>query len=126
MSAGARFGLPLTEQEYRLLELMAMEGLTYQAAGRKLGITRSGAINTGRRVQVKLGAKSLMHAVHIAMSAGTLGVRPSCGTRGGVARHQRYDEEICIKCRIFWRPYRRDVKARARERARSETKISGG
>lgn len=118
-------GDPLHEREIRALWYLA-EGLTYQQVGRKMALSEQGAKSLGRTIMAKVGGRNITHTVHLAHCMGLIGTRPTCGSRAGVASHQYYGEEMCVKCRIFWRPYRRGIKQRAREKARSETKISGG
>jgi hypothetical protein len=123
---GAKLGGRITEQEQRLLELVCRDGKSLRQAARDLRTTYPAVANTAYRLRIKVGATTLAHLGHIATAYGLIGTRRQCGSRGGVAMHQRNDEELCVKCRIFWRPYRREIKQRARERARAETKISGG
>lgn len=123
---GAKLGGKITEQEQRLLELVCRDGKSLRQAARDLRMTYTAVANTAYRLRVKVGATTLAHLGHLATADGLIGTRPQCGSRGGVARHERYGEEMCVKCRIFWRPYRAGIKRRARDAARSETKISGG
>lgn len=117
----AHFGAGLSAKEVMVLEYLAIDGLSYREIARRTGWTLRSVEMTGYRMRIKTGARTNAHAVHLALAAGFLGTRHQCGTRGGVAMHERHDEEMCIKCRIFWRPYRREIKQRARSRARSET-----
>jgi len=125
-------GGPITQKEQRLLELLARDGLSLRQAARELTsvtgeqVSYAAVANAAWRLRTKLGATTLAHLAHIATADGLIGTRRQCGTRGGVAMHERHDEELCIKCRLFWRPYRREIKRRARDKARSENKISGG
>lgn len=111
--------------EARVLEYLAIEGLSYREIARVTGYTTRSVEMTGWRMRTKVGARTNAHAVHLALAAGFLGTRRQCGTRGGVGQHERHGEELCIRCRIFWRPYRADIKRRARERSETETKGAG-
>lgn len=124
-------GSRITPKEQRLLELLTRDGKSLRQAARELSsltgetVSYAAVANAAWRLRTKLGATTLAHLAHIATADGLVGVYPNCGTRGGVGRHERNHEELCIKCRIFWRPYRAEIKRRAREKAR-ENKISGG
>ncbi len=114
--AGPKLGGRITDHELRLLELVCRDGLSLQRAARELHTTYSAMANTAWRLRAKVGATTLAHLAHRATAEGLIGTRRQCGTRGGVAMHERNDEEMCVKCRIFWRPYRAEIKRRARDR----------
>lgn len=121
-----RLGGKVTDHELRILELVCRDGMSLRQAAKELHTSYPAVANAAWRLRTKMGATTLAHLAHIATADGLVGTRRQCGTRGGVAMHQRCDEELCIKCRMFWRPYRRDIKRRARDKARTETKISSG
>jgi DNA-binding CsgD family transcriptional regulator len=114
-----RFGVPLTPREQWVLELVGIDGLSMQEVASHTGSTVRAAWGTGYRIRIKLGARSMAQAVNIAMGSGVLGTHPKCGTRGGVARHERGGTPLCVKCRVFYTPYRREIKRRAREQGRA-------
>lgn len=117
----SKFGDPLTPREQWVLELTALDGMSYPQVAEQMRTTLRAAEMTGQRIKIKLGAATLPQAVHRAMAQGIIGAYPNCGTRGGVGRHERDHTPLCVKCRIFWGPYRLGVKRRSRERAATLT-----
>lgn len=122
MSAAARrsplLGRPLTKRELEVLEWMA-RGATYRQVGRRLGIKEVSARTIGRKVQLKLGAINITHAVHLANNAGVIGMYADCGDRNAYCRHIRRKETPDIKCRRAQAKY-------SLERRMEKNKISGG
>jgi DNA-binding CsgD family transcriptional regulator len=94
----------------------AAEGLTVEATARLLGATPPAVQDTRHRLMGKLGAKSLVHAVHLAYQAGLLR-RERHGDHAGFAAHRYRDEEPCDDCWAGERAYRAERRQRRRQGA---------
>lgn len=80
-----------------IVQRMAL-GDTYQQAGRQWGTTGKSAGFAGYRAMRKLGAKSIAHAVAIALD--TELIHPEdCGTVRTYYWHKSHGEEPCTACR---------------------------
>lgn len=92
----------------------AAEGLTVEATARLLGATAPAVQDTRHRLMGKLGAKSLVHAVHLAYQSGLLR-RERHGDHAGFAAHRYRDEEPCDDCWAGERAYRAERRQRRRQ-----------
>ncbi|MFE2485997.1 response regulator transcription factor [Streptomyces mirabilis] len=97
----------------------AAEGLTVEATARLLGATAPAVQDTRHRLMGKLGASSLVHAVHLAYQAGILR-RERHGDHAGFAAHRYRGEDpwACTQgCPEGERAYRAEQRQRRRQEA---------
>lgn len=108
----------LTENELTVLQ-RAAQGETYAAIAQALGYAEKSINKMALRLNRKLGAANITHAVLLACQAGLLDGKPRRhGDHAGFAAHQYRGEEPCEACWEGERAYRRDRKA-----ARKATKV---
>lgn len=87
--------IPLSPAQRKYLWLRAT-GLDEQAAQEAMGATNTYMIS--KRMQQKLGADTLPHAVYIACQTDLIGPREHCGTMDGIRDHQGRGEDLCRAC----------------------------
>jgi DNA-binding CsgD family transcriptional regulator len=104
----------LTDLDIAVLRCAA-EGHTIESTARQLNKSSTAVQDTRHRLMGKLGAKSLVHAVHLAWEAGILR-RERHGDHAGYAAHQYRGEEACDSCKAGERTYRNDLRQQ-REKA---------
>lgn len=77
----------------------AAQGLTIAATARAMSKSAPAVQDARHRLLGKLGAASLVQAVHIAGMAGLIGQYEDCGDRAAYLRHLRRREDACLACR---------------------------
>lgn len=108
----------LTENELTVLQ-RASQGQTYAAIAQDLGYAEKSVTKMALRLNRKLGAVNITHAVLLACQAGLLDGKPRRhGDHAGFAAHQYRDEEPCEACWVGERAYRNGRKA-ARKTAKT-------
>lgn len=96
MTRVAEPGGTLTNLETLVLR-SAAEGLTIKATARKLGKSPPAVQDARHRLMGKLGATSLVNAVHLAYQAGIFR-RQRHGDHAGYVAHTRRHEPPCDAC----------------------------
>ncbi|MFD8839795.1 response regulator transcription factor [Streptomyces griseofuscus] len=85
-------GDPLTERQYRTLQLAA-EGLTHRQMAHKLGIQECSVSYLVSEILIRLGASNITHAVFLACRVGLLDPKRRHGDHAGFIAHQRRGED---------------------------------
>jgi len=100
----------LTDNELTVLH-RAAQGETYAAIAQALGYAEKSVNKMALRLNRKLGARNITHAVLLACQAGLLDGRPRRhGDHAGFTAHLRRGEEPCEPCWDGEREYRRGQK----------------
>ncbi|MER6183064.1 helix-turn-helix transcriptional regulator [Streptomyces sp. NPDC001652] len=105
----------LTDLETAVLRCAA-EGATIEATARQLGKSMPAVQDTRHRLMGKLGATSLVNAVHLAWQAGILR-RERHGDHAGYAAHLYRREDPCDLCKAGERKYRNSRRKQTEEQA---------
>jgi DNA-binding CsgD family transcriptional regulator len=105
----------LTDLEVAVLK-RAAEGQTVEATARALGKTMPAVQDTRHRLMGKLGATSLVNAVHLAYQAGILR-RERHGDHAGFVAHTRRGEDPCDLCKAGESAYRAARRHQQKEAA---------
>ena len=109
--SGGGPAVSLTESELAVLQ-RAAQGDTYALIARDLGYVEKSVSKMALRLNRKLGARNITHAVLLACQAGLLDGRPRRhGDHAGFAAHVRRGEEPCDACWDGERVYRQEKKA---------------
>ena len=109
----------LTDSELAVLQ-RAAHGDTYALIARDLGYVEKSVSKMALRLNRKLGARNITHAVLLACQAGLLDGRPRRhGDHAGFAAHRTPGEEPCEACWAGERAYQRDRKAAQKNTARN-------
>ncbi|MGW1468485.1 helix-turn-helix domain-containing protein [Streptomyces sp. NPDC002308] len=96
----------LTANERIVLE-RAAHGETYPAIAQELGYSEKSVSKMALRMNRKLGARNITHAVLLACQAGLLDGKPRRhGDHAGFAAHRYRGEEPCEACWAGERAYR--------------------
>lgn len=100
----------LTANEMAVLH-GAVAGETYAQTAGRIFLTEKSAANVGLRVMAKLGARTMAHAVYLAVQLRILDPNRRHGDHAGFAAHRYHGEEPCEACWEGERAYRRDRRA---------------
>jgi len=108
-------GGKLTDLDVAVLRCAA-EGLTIEATARRLDKSKPAVQDARHRLMGKLGATSLVNAVHLAWQAGILR-RERHGDHAGYAAHIYRREDPCDLCKAGERKYRSERRKQTEETA---------
>lgn len=108
-------GGQLTDLETVVLR-HAAEGRTIEATARLIGKSMPAVQDARHRLMGKLGAASLVNAVHLAYQAGILR-RERHGDHAGYAAHLYRGEDPCDLCKAGERKYRNQRRNQSKETA---------
>ena len=76
----------------------AARGHTYAVIARDLGLAEKSVSKIALRLNRKLGALNITHAVHLAHERRIVTERADCGDRAAYLRHLRRKEPACWRC----------------------------
>jgi DNA-binding CsgD family transcriptional regulator len=105
----------LTDLETTVLR-HAAEGRTIAGTARLIGKKNTAVQGARNRIMGKLGATSLVNAVHLAYQAGILR-RERHGDHAGYAAHTYRGEDPCDLCKAGERAYRNERRNKPKEAA---------
>ncbi|WP_369167822.1 LuxR C-terminal-related transcriptional regulator [Streptomyces sp. R28] len=108
-------GSRLTDLETTVLR-HAADGRTIEATARLIDKSMPAVQDARHRLMGKLGATSLVNAVHLAWQAGILR-RERHGDHAGYAAHTYRGEDPCDLCKAGERKYRNDLRNKPKEAA---------
>ncbi|WP_331756313.1 helix-turn-helix transcriptional regulator (plasmid) [Streptomyces sp. NBC_01590] len=121
--SGGGPAVSLTENELTVLQ-RAAQGETYAAIAKDLGYAEKSVTKMALRLNRKLGALNITHAVLLACRAGLLDGKPRRhGDHAGFAAHQYRGEEPCEACWGGERAYRNKRRA-ARKAAKAHAAVA--
>jgi len=103
----------LTEVELTILRYIAV-GLTRKQISAEITYSFDGVGRISRRIQRKLGARNLPHAVFVACQLDILDPRRRHGDHAGFAAHKYRGEDPCQACWDGERAYRTERRAARR------------